>query len=425
MRFKLYFGIAVWLLVLCLTQSPSLAQSASSPLIGIDWSNDGTKLAVINTKRLDVFTSVHGTVDFTPIALRVFPDNRSYELSPPFFSPDGARILVGNEIWDSTTLETILAIDTDGYFPQWSKDGTEIAFRDRGDRGTSIYSTHNGVLLRHFTTGMWGAGTEPLLSPNNDYFVTISGLDEVLLLDAINGAEVVRYKLENETIISMAWSPNSTRLALGRTTDVPLGSPNSYPNTAAYGGARRNSITILDVTDGHIITNVSGFRDAIHNLAWSPDGHQLAGVDLARLLYIWDVDTATLIDSYLTPPFLTELIKFSPYGGRLIIERDSRPSLNRTDSQFIPTSTFTQSMLDGAIQFIAPDASPNQLHKILSQCVIDQDIATNGNVFLAGSKYMAFMQWANQLPSDVIPAACVADLQLIVQAITGIKRSVA
>lgn len=413
--------IFVWLVIVAVIQSPSLAQSENIPIIGMDWSDDGTKLAVVDSKRLTIFTSVRDIRPFTPVALRLFPSDSSHEFAQPYFSPDGRRILVNNEIWDSQTVETLLKIDTNGYMPQWSSDGSAIAFRDLGNRGTSIYSTQNGVLLRHFTTGIWRAGTEPLWSPNNEYFVTISGLDEVLLLDAISGGEVVRYKLENEIILSMAWSPDSTRLALGRTTDVQLGSPNSYPNTAAYGGARRNSITILDVNDGHIITNVSGFRDPVDKLAWSPDGHQLAGVDFARLLYIWDADTGTLVDSYFTPPFLTQFIKFSPYGGRLMIGLDTRKSLSRTDTHFIPKSTFAQSSLDDAIQVMAPDVSPDRLLKILSQCVSDQTTLITAKEYIDAGQFRAFISWASHVSINVVPEVCAADLQLMAQAIIGIE----
>jgi hypothetical protein len=125
-----------------------------------------------------------------------------------------------------------------------------------------------------------------------------------------------------------------------------------------------------------------------------------------------------LLDSYLTPPYLANFLKYSPYGGRLMVGFEIGRTLEkRNDNPLIPTSTFIQPSLAESVQFVAPAASPDRLREILTQCVTDQDTRTTGNEFIAAGQYKTFAEWINPVSGSGMSAACAADLQLMTQAL--------
>ncbi len=410
--FVLYSGMYM-------SQSPIEAQSTSNPLppIWMDWSNDGTKLVTVNSQGLTVYDS-----NWIPTNFRAFPSDINYEVSPPHFSPDGTKILVNKEIWDASTLQTLLTISADVwiYSPQWSRDRTSIAFRNWSSRSTSIYSAEDGTLMRQFSSGSWQTGYEygPTWSPNNLYFATTGGRSTVVMLDAVTGADIARYPLVDKDIGRLVWSPDNTRLALIASSRVPVGTSGSYPQEGGSNQAVLYSVVVLNVSDGQVITTITNLRDVIREVAWSPDGTQIAGYDTFRRLYIWDANSGILLDNYLTPPYLTNFLKYSAYGGRLVVGFEIGRTLEkRNDNPLIPTSLFIQPVFGESVQFVVPAASPDRLLDILAQCVTDQETRTIGNGFIATGQYKTFAEWISQLPSSIMPTACAADLQLITQAL--------
>jgi dipeptidyl aminopeptidase/acylaminoacyl peptidase len=423
-KLRSYLSATLLLIVLCMSQRPVEAQSTNmlSAPIWMDWSNDGSKLVTVSPQGLTVYDSA-----FTQTNFRAFPSDITFEIPKPYLSPDGTRILVGREIWDAVSLQTLLTFNTDfpTTFPQWSHDSASIAFRNWNTKGTSIYSAEDGTLLREFSSSSWVSGYEdvPPWSPNERYFAITGGRSVVVILDAATGADVARYTLVDQDIGLLTWSPDSTRLAITTSNRVPLGTSGSHPDASDPSRGVIYSVIVLNVSDGQMITTITGLRDGISDVAWSPDGSQLAGYDMSRTLYVWDASTGLQIERYLTPPYLTNFLKYSPYGGRLMVGFEMGRSISRRDDNPpVPTATFMQPALGGSVQLVAPAASANRLQDILAQCVTDQDALTTGNNFITAGEYAALMEWVDQLPDSILPAVCAADLDLVAQAVSSRQR---
>ncbi|NLX10577.1 MAG: WD40 repeat domain-containing protein [Chloroflexi bacterium] len=366
-----------------------------APIHSMDWSADGSRFAVTTLLGLSIYDR-----SLNQIAYQAFPDNPDQsEYTIPSIgialSPDGTRIFVGNgtenRILDTTTLAPVVdfqnaSIRSDT--SQWNSDGSEIAFRRGDDRGTEIYDATTGNLLRSFSIDSW---RNPFSNPESCY---------------------PGWNIGNERIIDIIFSPDKTspRLAASTHEQVELGSPDSflypfygYPFQNDPLIAWRNTVRVIDAPRGTTLASITGLRDLILQLVWSPDGMELAGVDRYRRLYIWNPNTGDLIDSYLTAPFQVKSLEYSPYGGRLLIVYNALEGSQERPDEFIPISTFAQIEFDGLVQFVAPAASPEKTQSILSQCATDPDIAATGNSFLASGQYAEFIQWLGQQDESVIP----------------------
>ncbi|MCA9914112.1 MAG: WD40 repeat domain-containing protein, partial [Anaerolineae bacterium] len=228
----------------------------------LDWSEDGSHFALATSENLTIYDA-----SLNPVAVHVFPSELS-EVPIIDLSPDGSRIFVGSPnlapefvirnripkaIWDTTTFLSVLDLDQDDilfFTSQWSSDGRMISFRDSYDRGTNIYSTEDGALLRRFDFGIWRAGTMPIWSPDNRHFATLDSddfihLNILVILDALTGQSLARYPIPVTHIDSISWSVDSTHIALVTTTDVALGSPESIP-TGESSKAALVAILIVD-----------------------------------------------------------------------------------------------------------------------------------------------------------------------------------
>ena len=386
-----------------LAPSPAAAQLQAN-ILSMEWSADGSRFAITTCLGLSIYDS-----SLNQIAYQSFPDNSEFVVPSIEFNPDGTRIFVGNgtenRILDTTTLASVVDFQNASIQPdtsQWNSDGSEIAFRRGDNRATEIYDATTGNLLRSFSIDSW-----------RNPFSNLENYPE--------------WNIGNEHIIDIVLSPDKTspRLAASTHVQVELGSPDSflYP---LYGYpfqndpliAWRNTVRVIDAPRGTTLASITGLRDAILQLAWSPDGMGLAGVDRYRRLYIWDPNTGDLIDSYLTAPFQVKSLEYSPYGGRLLIVYNALEGSQERPDEFIPISTFAQIQFDGLVQFVAPASSPEKAQSILSQCATDPDIAAAGNSFIASGQYGEFIQWLGQQDESAIPALCADDLQLMAEAIS-------
>jgi WD40 repeat protein len=409
-------GLFFMLGLLLTTRPVVIAQSNQAPAIGsIDWSDNGHYLAITTRDMLTIYDS-----SLNVVASKPFPADSTFEVPSVFLSPDGSRVFIDQEILDTLTLQPISGLYDISYEPsfvQWSSDSKYLALG--ADRSTSIYDAIDGNQLRYFDFGVWQSGGEYPWSPTQQHFAHIFRSNEIYLLDALTGTEFTQYQLPGEIVASAIWNSNGDRLALISFADVTPDMPHSFINSGMLNGAVRNSITIIDISNGSIIWSTSGLRDSIHYLDWSPDGSQIASSDAHRRLYIWDADTGVMIDSYLLENHDLKLLQYSPYSGRLMIGYDpSWNSVARTDDPFTPISTFSKRLLDGVIEFVAPAASLERLQAILTRCVMDPTLVAVGNNLVTAGQYAEFNQWLQQLPVGTLPPVCAADLQLMATALS-------
>jgi len=117
------------------------------------------------------------------------------------------------------------------------------------------------------------------------------------------------------------------------------------------------SVYLFDIDSGDLTRRLSGFRDAIHALAWSPDGKHLAvglqgraGLDVVRIA---DGKTIASDSQYLDK--LTD-IDFASNGRMLAISLDGMARLYSPDFRLIGRKKMKDGDIPVAIKF-SPDAS--------------------------------------------------------------------
>jgi hypothetical protein len=429
---KILHILLLVIMVSALTVSPNLAQDPiPSAVTAIDWSSDASRFAVATLTNLTIYDDQNQV-----ISMQSFPDGNAFQISDLIFSPSGEQIYIGrtpweewmahavvidsycnqqgvdslcieNGIFNTDTLQLIADLSGHSFQSnagQWSSDETQIAFRNREDRATDIYSAVDGSLLRSFSSDafpmIWSVGYDGFdtveWSPNNQYFARPAE-DTLYILDAFNGEIVFQYQYEINDIIDLNWSPDSTKIAI----------------------LTRSSILehiIVNVGSGEVITHIAsgGIAELFTIPTWSPDGTELATTSGLGRINIWDTVTGNLIDSFQVSPNRVRKLGFSAYGGRLIIGNWPSEPQREADPAFVPLTVYAQSSADQLFQFVAPDASPDRLKTILDRCIIDTMILAQGLSLIDQGQYASLSAWIDQQPESLIPPLCVEDLDLMV-----------
>lgn len=197
--------------------------------------------------------------------------------------------------------------------PQWSSDGSRIAFVRRESTGFStIYTMASGggderrlISLGHdYFTWM---DHPPLLSPNWRNVALISPAS-TLKVESVDGADV--HEL-GERVGSFAWSPDSRRVAFHETD---LGN---------------NSRIFVVESDG------SGLRDLGpgQSPAWSPGSDRIAFVAPNGKLYVMNADGSDRSLVYDGNGVMAYAPSWSPLGDRIAFYAASRISIVMTDGR--------------------------------------------------------------------------------------------
>ena len=266
------------------------------------WSPDGTQLAFTSNRGGRAFPHLY-TIGFDGTGLRKLTDE-SKHYGGPQWSPDGSQIaftvMSGLQDWATGGVRSRLHLmgpgggdarqlthaETLDMWPQWSPDGTRIAFvRAQGKSGESSWTA--GVYLMQTDAGTERALTEgtgvygpPHWSPDGTrlvYDLAEGDMHDICVINADGGSPM-------ELVTGMAgdsdprWSPDGTRIAF----------------SSVEGDARAIYTMRADGSDPVRVTE--GLWSDSHP-SWSPDGSLIAFVsdrDGVPAIYLTSPDGAYL-----------------------------------------------------------------------------------------------------------------------------------
>ena len=303
-------------------------------LYDVAWSPDGTRLASVGS---DLLLTIWDGAGRTPP--RVLRGHR-WNVYGVAWSPDG-RFLASSgwdnavRLWDATTgadvhiLRDPDGFDTSFYGVAWSPDGRFLASG----------SYQQGVQVWEVTTGTrrWVGRSQPTRtrrvawSPDgpssSPYYLSpgqgggsrlASGGEDgsVCLWQASDGMLLQRFQGHRGVVMSVAWSPDGTRLASGGRGrggsgeifiwEVSSGQRLqvwSEPSAIVYAlawsptaavllsGGSDGSVRWWDVQSGECLALRQGHQGAVQSLNVSPDGSMLASCGDDGAIHIWDLQS--------------------------------------------------------------------------------------------------------------------------------------
>ncbi len=258
-------------------------------------------------------------------------------------SPDGRLALSAIRsapyqvyVWDVSTRAPLAGFPATAddwvWYGLFSPDGSRV-----------WYGTATKAVVRDLNTGavLPLAVEKPYIlsaaawSPDGRWLLT-SGYDDVILLDASNGAERHRFPNPASPAQHVAFSLDSLSVFIVRdnrleiwdiSTDPPRqvnGSEDAirnepvvvYEGSQVFVGQRDGLVRLWDVMTGQTIKTLLGHREGIGSLALSPDKKLVAAAALDRTLRVWDVETRQNILTVTSAEALLR-IGFTPDGRRV------------------------------------------------------------------------------------------------------------
>ena len=309
----------------------------------IQFSPDGTQLAVggsigvwlydVSTgKETSLFPGICRSLAFSPdgrflvnggddttilwevaTGRKVTPHDPLPAASVLWFSKDNKTLVALNESGD-----TIRWIDTDTGKHNIKKIENRLDSHPR-----EVYAlTHDKVAIAEDSgiLALWNTKSGKKVS-------TLTGAAEKLQADGVKGIEFNR-------IISLAFSPDGTRLACGkkdrtvrlwdttsnnepillqkqslsgallRSTQELVDGPNALlfsPDGKILACGEGQNVKLWDITTGELITTFKGHIGLVHYLAFSPDGSILASASKDGTVLYWNINTEDQL-----PPNITE-----------------------------------------------------------------------------------------------------------------------
>ncbi len=333
----------------------------------VAWSPDGTRVAGASFGRVSVWDASSGE---EVLAFRIYQFGSERYAFQAEWSPDGKRLVSqvrlvdGDNVlaWDVASGRELFALGGDNHFLSLSPDGTRLATLGPLGWSLSIWDAFTGTKLASHGVMLIGDDLEWL--PDSTRLATgmqFFGSGDVRVWDVNTGASLLAIDVFSRGI---ALSPDGARLAVKiheggvriyDTTSAevvqmidfdPYGhggdlawSPDGTQLAVAWSQAHPDRtvddmITIWDVASGNVFHTLptSGWRDA-GQLIWFADGKRLASAyfDWGPRIYwvgVWDIATESMQQEIHPPEAAGLTMALSPDGARLAIGTNTASDLH-------------------------------------------------------------------------------------------------
>ena len=262
-------------------------------ITSLSWSPDGSKLAA---------ATVHDSVsiyDLESLDVDTIYDGHSSIVMSVAWSPNGNLIASGEwvkslQIWSPHTAEVY--DETNDWEIQlaptiekvaWSPDGTQLSILVSAHH-IFIWNVADHAVELEINPGGILYAVEWSPYGNALAFARDAGVPTIDIWDSQSGTPLSQFQGHTAHIVpALAWSPDARRIAV-------LGSDDQ-------------TVWVWDVDTGEVIaaleTGFSYYLDAgpagfADSLAWSPDGNYLVAVGYVDFIYMWDMNTYELIETF-------------------------------------------------------------------------------------------------------------------------------
>jgi WD40 repeat protein len=250
-------------------------------------------------------------------------------VSSVVFSPDGTRLASGSRddirIWDATPSQearTFSGHTGSVRSVNFSPDGKRLAGASwdptTKQGGVKVWEARTGQELLTLQ-GHAGQVFRVVFSPDGKRLASGSGTwddtknayvaGEVKIWDAQIGRELLTFKGHTAAVVSVAFSPDGTRLASSSSH------PNSIGSNSDRGGP--GEVKVWDAQTGRELLTLKGHSRFVNSVAFSPDGMRLATLSRDNTVKVWNAQTGQEILTLKVRAFIAGSVAFSPDGKRL------------------------------------------------------------------------------------------------------------
>jgi WD40 repeat protein len=127
-------------------------------------------------------------------------------------------------------------------------------------------------------------------SPNGKYLATAGNEMIIHIYETMNWKLVKELHGHESWILSLDWSPDSTRIASGSGTDRPLPVGVGFPRVT-----NENALMVWDFETGQQLLDIRGHKDGIISVKWSRAGDRIATASDDRTAKIWNATDGELL----------------------------------------------------------------------------------------------------------------------------------
>lgn len=232
---------------------------------GAHWSPDGTRLATCGSS-IVLWSSVTGE--------KAASMRGSWEYATDVcWSPDGTRLASANSdntisVWERESGDELLNFSAESNFLRsvcWSPDGQRLA-SDSSDEVIRVWDAGSGESI--LAIGPTRAD-RITWAPDGKTIAAINGYGAVSIRDASTGEEVATIKEQDSLFHSqLSWSPEGFGIAM----------PSEH-----------HTVDIASTSTIAVIRKLRGHSESIYSVAWSPDGTRLASASADQTVKVWDL----------------------------------------------------------------------------------------------------------------------------------------